>query len=220
MTAAPWACCILIAPVNIPFPQVLEHPQTAGAASDIVMRAPEPIFTADVHYDYVDHVAWVGDMLLSKSVHDEIVLWKPLGNIRTAAELGMLAVPMSGIHVLHRFKVPKAHLWFVRFGLCVEEGLLACGNTEGKVFVWPFDVAEGARRGALAGPPAVVSCNASAAVPIRRVAIVNRDAVLAGTDDGRVVLLQREVGVGSGAKVAKGVSVARNERDSPAGDLE
>lgn len=32
---------------------------------------------AQVHWAYVDCVRWLGDIVLSKSVHDKVFLWEP-----------------------------------------------------------------------------------------------------------------------------------------------
>ncbi|GLC45623.1 hypothetical protein PLESTB_001786700 [Pleodorina starrii] len=73
----------------------------AGAGAGSKLRSfptrvvQQPLFsTMQVHDDYVDCVRWYGDLVLSKSVHDVITLWKPHGqsNHRRPPPLGEEAV--------------------------------------------------------------------------------------------------------------------------------
>lgn len=50
----------------------------AGAALDVTLQIESPLFmTTALHGDYVDCVAWHGDLLISKSVDNCLVMWRP-----------------------------------------------------------------------------------------------------------------------------------------------
>ncbi|KAF5834487.1 transcriptional repressor EED/ESC/FIE [Dunaliella salina] len=104
-----------------------------------------PRFSSDqVHANYVDCVRWLGDLCLSKSVDDRILLWKPVeeeGPACTAARGTNSRVlaqckTFSTFVILQEFHLPDSHVWFVRFSLDMSQSLLACGNRTGKVFLW------------------------------------------------------------------------------------
>lgn len=184
--------------------QALDTQPTAGAADDVVQHVQEPLFSsADVHRNYVDDVAWVGDLLLSKSVHDEIVLWRPVADVARAARLGAAVAPASAVVVLHRFRIPRASLWYVHMGLDADLSTLACGNTAGRVFVWRlrWDALEAAPPGTrcrIASAAEVVDCGLGE-VAIRCVEVVRPGALLVGLDTGHLVLLvQRPPGAVKG----------------------
>ena len=88
-----------------------------------------PIFsTTKVHSDYVDCVRWVGNLLLSKSTGNEILLWKPDSTRRKDAAT-----------ILRSYVFTDANIWFVRFALDADCTLLAVGNKSGKLYVWDVD---------------------------------------------------------------------------------
>eukprot|EP00892_Ulva_mutabilis_P005858 jgi/Ulvmu1/3644/UM017_0058.1 len=174
--------------------EALDVAPTAGAAEDIVQHIQEPVFSStDVHQTYVDDVAWAGDLLLTKSVHDEIVLWRPVADLARAARLGVTATPVAEWQELHRFKLAKAGLWYVRMGLDAALTTLACGNTVGKVHVWRlrWDAVEAAPPGARrrVATAAEVVDTGLGEVPIRCVEVVAPGVLLVGMDSGHVVLL-------------------------------
>jgi len=82
----------------------------------------------------VDCVRWFGQLALSKSCENCIVLWKP---------------PPEGEHtatstptVLHKLEVSHCDIWFIRFCVDYKHELLILGNQVGKVFVWDLTVDE------------------------------------------------------------------------------
>ncbi|XP_065559300.1 polycomb protein eed-like [Artemia franciscana] len=93
-----------------------------------------PVFsTRDIHRNYVDCVRWIGDFVASKACENEIVLWKP-GKINSSEIKG------SQISKLHVLTVADCELWYIRFGLNVNNKVLALGNQFGKTYVWDLDI--------------------------------------------------------------------------------
>lgn len=84
--------------------------------------------TRKVHKHYVDCVMWMGDMLLSKSVHNRMFLWAP-GNDRES-----LSSPASSYKLLVEHMLQVCDVWFVRFGMDRPRRLVACGNGKVSVF--------------------------------------------------------------------------------------
>ena len=69
-----------------------------------------PVFaTSKVHNNYVDCVAWLGSLLVSKSTAHKVALWKPDPRRRRDAVL-----------VLHEYAYADAEIWFMRFALDAE----------------------------------------------------------------------------------------------------
>mmetsp|Transcript_6106 Transcript_6106/g.13268 ORF Transcript_6106/g.13268 Transcript_6106/m.13268 type:complete len:385 (+) Transcript_6106:260-1414(+) len=90
-----------------------------------------PVFSSkQIHGNYVDCVRWLGDLCLSKSVTGKILLWRA----EEISEPGV--VTATKFTVLQEYPLPDSHIWFVRFSLDPTLSLLACGNRQGKVFVW------------------------------------------------------------------------------------
>lgn len=184
--------------------QALDAAPTAGAANDIVQHIQEPVFSStDVHSNYVDDIAWLGDLLLTKSVHDEIVLWRPVADVTRAARLGAAAAPANGIMILHRFRIQRTNLWYVRMGLDAALSTLACGNTAGRVYVWKLrwgavEAAAPGTRPRMTMAADVIDCGVGE-VPIRCVEVVGPGALMVGMDDGRVLLLVQRGGASGGA---------------------
>eukprot|EP00531_Pseudo-nitzschia_arenysensis_P010784 CAMPEP_0116115030 /NCGR_PEP_ID=MMETSP0329-20121206/292_1 /TAXON_ID=697910 /ORGANISM="Pseudo-nitzschia arenysensis, Strain B593" /LENGTH=436 /DNA_ID=CAMNT_0003608441 /DNA_START=385 /DNA_END=1695 /DNA_ORIENTATION=+ len=97
----------------------------------------------DVHSNIVDCVAWLGDLVLSKSIFDEIVLWQPIihpemGPLSTGSPTESSIVPIKKFNYYTR---QDASYYFVRFALTVgdESSLLAVGNPFGRVFLWDLE---------------------------------------------------------------------------------
>jgi len=87
-----------------------------------------PLFsTMRVHGNYVDCVRWMGDLVLSKSVDNKILLWRPEDDAKRAKD---------AIRVIQEYSFQDAAIWFIRFGLDFNMSLLTVGNQLGNVFVW------------------------------------------------------------------------------------
>ena len=152
--------------------------ESAGMAADVACQIETPLFTSTaLHSDYVDCVHWYGDVLISKSVDNCLVMWRPAVDIATLAA-GALA-PQTAFVVLREFDIPNCGLWYIRFALSADLTVMACGNRVGGVHVW--------RLGDYVGGAASARMQLKVRVPVR---IVQFDAsgehVLAGLENGTV----------------------------------
>ena len=85
--------------------------------------------TRKVHTDYVDCARWVGNLLISKSTNNRLILWRP-----------SLGGEKQDVVILREYCMRGAEVcWFVRFGLTRDASQVVCGNSAGKVFVWDID---------------------------------------------------------------------------------
>ena len=95
--------------------------------------------TSKLHTDYVDCVAFVGDLILSKSTTNVMTLWKPIlpqdRNSRIISSTSLSNPNDKFIH-LRDFSIPDCGQWYIRFGLCKDRELLAVGNCVGDLRVW------------------------------------------------------------------------------------
>lgn len=88
-----------------------------------------PIFsTTKVHQNYVDCVRWFGNLLLTKSVHSKIVLWRPdeSGPTKRAGD----------VCILQEYCFEQCNLWFIRFSLDPGLTRLCVGNRMGTLYLW------------------------------------------------------------------------------------
>eukprot|EP00794_Sanderia_malayensis_P000156 gene156-768_t len=94
--------------------------------------------TRDVHRNYVDCVRWYGDLILSKSCDNKVVLWRP------KLPLGKLFQKKhsteGGVSILHKFEFCQCDIWFIKFALDYNQKFLAVGNQTGKISMWDLDV--------------------------------------------------------------------------------
>eukprot|EP00172_Hildenbrandia_rubra_P000323 Plantae.Rhodophyta-Hildenbrandia_rubra.ctg11516.p1 GENE.Plantae.Rhodophyta-Hildenbrandia_rubra.ctg11516~~Plantae.Rhodophyta-Hildenbrandia_rubra.ctg11516.p1 ORF type:complete len:463 (-),score=53.86 Plantae.Rhodophyta-Hildenbrandia_rubra.ctg11516:558-1946(-) len=86
-----------------------------------------------VHKHYVDCVKWLGNLLLSKSVHNRILLWKMDVDRRE------LASATAENTVLLDFETENCTVWFVRFQLDIRNRLMVVGNSHGVLYVFRLD---------------------------------------------------------------------------------
>ena len=98
----------------------------------------------DVHANKVDCVAWLGDLVLSKSIFDEIILWQPLSHCDSnGTNTGNTTKSsIAPIKIFHYDR--NDYFYFVRFGLTMDgfSSLLAVGNNCGQVHLWDLDDAD------------------------------------------------------------------------------
>jgi len=120
----------------------------------VVQQTPY-LSTNKVHTDYVDCIQFIGDLILSKSVHNKVVLWKPLfekdDNTLSSANDNYVAknpessqrIP-SSILLLREFSLSHCDNWFVRFHSPPPfHRILALGNHKGEVKIWEIGGAKG-----------------------------------------------------------------------------
>lgn len=97
--------------------------------------------TRSVHRNYVDCVRWLGELVLSKSCENVIMLWKPGSVSKSLVDLSLTDSNMYAT-VLHQFDMSNCEIWFLRFCLDFKMQMLACGNQCGRIFVWDLAVDE------------------------------------------------------------------------------
>lgn len=86
----------------------------------------QPIFyTTRVHANYVDCVKWIGDIILSKSVENRVVMWKP--------DIVGRSSKKDGVDLLQDCEVADCDLWFMRFSMDFYCKWVAVGNRFGRV---------------------------------------------------------------------------------------
>jgi hypothetical protein len=175
--------------------QVTKQASKSIIQEDIV-HVQIPLFVnSDIHAQYVDDVAWIGDLILSKSTCNELVLWRPKCNVYDAVKYDMEVAAVGGVHILRRFKYYGADLWFLHFGLNLSEGIVAVGNKNGTCYLWNLELEEGAKDGHKWSGFKSMACAGGGnkkedRMAVRCVALISRTALLAGLDDGRLVLMQ------------------------------
>ena len=87
---------------------------------------------------HIDCVQFVGDLILSKSVSNKVVLWKPLFNDKESENAIHIKhrVP-SSILFLREFTLDHCGSWYVRFESPPPyHQILALGNQKGDVKIW------------------------------------------------------------------------------------
>lgn len=90
-----------------------------------------PMFsTTTVHPNYVDCVRCVGDLVCSKSVDNQIVVWKP--------ECSPY-LPNDAFEVIHRYRTENCGLWFIKFSIDRHFKRIIIGNCSGKVFLFNLE---------------------------------------------------------------------------------
>ncbi|XP_065056988.1 polycomb protein eed-B-like [Rhopilema esculentum] len=157
-----------------------KHDPTADSRSFLPLNVHYPAFsTRDVHRNYVDCVRWYGDLILSKSCDNKVILWKP--KMPMDKLLQKQGASETGVSVLHKFEFNQCDIWFIKFAMDFNLKLLAVGNQTGKIFLWDLDVNQ----------PANAKCVSltypKCTTTIRQICF-NKDAsvLIATCDDGTV----------------------------------
>lgn len=155
-------------------------------------RTPEILIINDpahicrrLHRNYVDCVAWVGDALVSKSVHGGIIMWLPGPDRQT------LANPRNDHTVVQEYLPPTGlEYWYVRFGLDRRRRTMAIGGLKGVVYLFRLDQFP-AKSVTLVNKQ--TKCNAEQCV--RQVAFSDDGSMIFAVDDaGCVAQFDREGG--------------------------
>lgn len=107
------------------------------------LREPFPIFqTRKIHRNYVDSVCWFGNLLLSKSCENAIVLWK-VGKLELADDVDDISKSKytndQAATIINKLDCSDNEIWFIRLTTDMRQRFLATGNRCGVVFVWKFD---------------------------------------------------------------------------------
>ncbi|OTF74833.1 polycomb protein eed-like protein, partial [Euroglyphus maynei] len=109
--------------------------------------------TRDVHHNYIDSIQWFGDLLVTKSCDEKLIIWKPgagendtLDEIERRTYYSDSAIhgtldscsdsTASNVVIIRQFDLDHNNIWFVRFSLDLNEFILAVGNLQGHLFIY------------------------------------------------------------------------------------
>ncbi|GAB0494294.1 hypothetical protein MMPV_005586 [Pyropia vietnamensis] len=149
-----------------------------GVPSTAPLRLPVmeqfPLFSSRrIHRHYVDCAAFIGDLILSKSNDERLVLWRPgtvassmppdslsagvTGDTGAAAATGGgtpdLSSAKDNYWALREYSLaPCDMVWFVRFGVDADAELVAVGTIAGTVEVFDVDTGGDDGTGSALGP--------------------------------------------------------------------
>ncbi|CAI5955897.1 unnamed protein product [Closterium sp. NIES-64] len=116
---------------------VVDHSNTWA---DVPSKFPTKILqyplyvVCDVHTNYIDCLRWYGDFVLSKSVDNEVILWRWCH--KPGTEPGSAHPAEGTLDILQRYPVPDCGFWFIKFDLDYMANIMAIGNCVGKVYVY------------------------------------------------------------------------------------
>ncbi|EIE27269.1 fertilization-independent endosperm protein 2, partial [Coccomyxa subellipsoidea C-169] len=168
-----------------------------GIAFDTKFLACPKAHVVQVHYNYVDCVRFIGDLILSKSVDERIYLWRPDISLDEP-------VDVKG-HIHYELELEDcAHVWFVRFALDRQCRTLACGTTTGMVLVWdPHTLSP--------RPKARLKRTPGSKTTVRQTAIsADGDIIVSCCDDGTIwrfdLVPKESLSAAAKSKQANGVS--------------
>ena len=103
-----------------------------------------PLYSTNkAHTDYVDCVQFVGDLILSKSITNTILLWKP--DMSQARSFSNIVRPPRSADIipLREFTISKCEVWFIRFQTDEDCRMVSIGNTVGVIKVWDIGLGKG-----------------------------------------------------------------------------
>lgn len=111
------------------------------------MQFPQHI-TYQVHDNYTDCITFYGDLCLSKSTENEIVLWEPIFSGGIVPQVSSIIVPKQKlteaqkngmIRVYRKFYAGQTEIWWMKFTLNRKMRYLAIGSTVGTISLWDLD---------------------------------------------------------------------------------
>lgn len=105
------------------------------------VRKHFPTFsTRDIHRNYVDCVAFYGNLILSKSCENKIVCWRP-GKLESSTDLNLPTkyTTDTTCTILENFDVKNCDIWFLRFAIDSRRKFMALGNSIGKTYIFNLD---------------------------------------------------------------------------------
>lgn len=111
-----------VADLGVNDPYIYTDESGTRRKTKVVMSQFPYFVTRKVHKHYVDCVMWVGDLLLSKSVHNRMFLWEP------ESDRESLASPACNYSLLEEYVLDVCNVWFIRFSMDRMRRLVACGN--------------------------------------------------------------------------------------------
>jgi polycomb protein EED len=147
-----------------------------------------------------DCVQFVGDLILSKSVHNVVVLWKPVVTNEDSASFNTIYPSLinddsnsddmtsSRVIFLRSFTVSHCDSWFIRFhSPSPYNEVLALGNHKGEVKVWTLMGSEDEEENDEDMLSEALLCNLKAGdSTVRMVTFAGRECLIAVCDDGLV----------------------------------
>lgn len=144
-----------------------------------VPRVHYPHFhTREIHRNYVDGLRWFGDMIISKSTDDPIIVWQA-GNLDS--DLVDLKENEKEFKIVHQFPLNESDIFSIRLEYGYSRDYLAVGDQEGRVFIWRLNVLN-----PLTSKYTILSCS-ECTQPIRQVAFSSDNKILiAISDDSKV----------------------------------
>lgn len=112
-----------------------------------------PIFsTSRVHVNCVDSIHFLGDLILTKSIDADIVLWTPEPRLpnptsiprnqssSSSSSSSAPEIPLPNqVIALRKFSYKNADVWFTPMAVNHACTLIAVGNKVGQVYVWNLD---------------------------------------------------------------------------------
>ncbi|CAI7871191.1 unnamed protein product [Closterium sp. NIES-53] len=127
----------------------------------------------DVHTNYIDCLRWYGDFVLSKSVDNEVILWRWCH--KPATEPGSTHPAEGTLDILQRYPVPDCGFWFIKFDLDYMASIMAIGNCVGKVYVYDLQ----------SSPPILLSTlsRKDCKTQIRQTAVSHDGRIIMSCDD-------------------------------------
>jgi polycomb protein EED len=113
--------------------------QAMGKFRSAVVQMPW-YSTCRIHRNYVDCVRWHGDLLLTKSTHSKVVVWKPApSRDGLSSKAASKSQGLDGALVLGEYHYNKSDIWFLRFGVDPSCNFLVVGNMLGHLLVYDLN---------------------------------------------------------------------------------